>query len=120
MSYLFDDEGNPTNEFRMMADKLKGMSIPVTFTVENVPATHGVYLIGDRGEIGRWNPEDYEYKLTQSTEGSWSGTFLLAANRFYEFKFVLKDENGNITWQDGENNSYKTPLSGEGNYKTAW
>ncbi|MEI2472906.1 family 14 glycosylhydrolase, partial [Peribacillus frigoritolerans] len=29
MSYLFDDEGNPTNEFRMMADKLEGKSIPV-------------------------------------------------------------------------------------------
>ncbi|MBR8644003.1 hypothetical protein KEH51_02425 [[Brevibacterium] frigoritolerans] len=70
--------------------------------------------------MGRWNPEDYEYKLTQNTEGSWSGTFRLAADRFYEFKFVLKDENGNITWQDGENNRYKTPLNGEGNYKTAW
>ncbi|MBR8644004.1 hypothetical protein KEH51_02430 [[Brevibacterium] frigoritolerans] len=52
MSYLFDDEGNPTNEFRMMADKLEGKSIPVTFTVENVPATQGVYLIGNRGKSG--------------------------------------------------------------------
>ncbi|MET3317706.1 UNVERIFIED_ORG: hypothetical protein ABIC97_000791 [Peribacillus simplex] len=122
MSYLFDDEGNPTNEFRMMADKLEGKSIPVTFTVENVPVTpnQGVYLIGDRGEIGRWNPADYEYKLTQNPEGTWSGTFHLAADRFYEFKFLIKDENGNTIWQDGENNSYKTPLNGKGNYKTSW
>lgn len=122
MSYLFDDEGNPTNEFRMLADKLEGKSIPVTFTVENVPVSpnQGVYLIGDRGEIGRWNPADYEYKLTQNPEGNWSGTFHLAADRFYEFKFLIKDENGNTTWQDGKNNSYKTPLNGKGNYKTSW
>lgn len=122
MSYLFEDDGNLTNEFRMMENKLAGLSIPVTFTVENVPITPnmGVYLIGDRGEIGRWNPADYEYKLTQNPEGNWSGTFHLAANRFYEFKFVMKDKQGNTTWQNGENNSYKTPLNGKGNYKTKW
>ncbi|MGE7760250.1 family 14 glycosylhydrolase [Peribacillus sp. NPDC097895] len=122
MSNLFDEDGNPTDEFKMMVDKLEGKSITVTFTVENVPAkpNHGVYLIGDRGEIGRWKPEEHEYKLTQNPEGSWSGTFHLAADRYYEFKFVMKDEKGNITWQDGENNSYKTPVKGKGTYKTSW
>lgn len=120
MSYLFDDKGNPTAELRMLANKLEGRSIPVTFTVENVPATQGVFLIGDRGEIGRWNPVDYEYKLTQNKKGSWRGTFRLAADRNYQFKFVMKDENGKITWQQGPNKSIKTPVTGKGTYSSSW
>ncbi|MGG4154423.1 family 14 glycosylhydrolase [Peribacillus muralis] len=120
MSYLFDDKGNPTAELRLLADKLQSKSIPVTFTVDNVPATRGVYLIGDRGEIGRWNPVDYEYKLTQSEKGNWSGTFRLAANQSYQFKFIMKDENGKITWQQGENKNLTTPMAGKGAYTSSW
>ncbi|QGQ45522.1 family 14 glycosylhydrolase [Metabacillus sediminilitoris] len=122
MTYLFNDEGNPTNEFNMMRDKLGVKSVPVTFTVNNVPsaAGQGVYLTGARGEIGRWNPAEYEYKLTQNSDGNWSGTFNLGADRLYEFKFVLKDANGNITWQHGDNNSYHTPSTGVGEYSSSW
>lgn len=120
ISYLFDDTGQPTAELPMLANKLPSKSIPVTFTVENVPAAHGVYLIGDRGEIGRWNPVDYEYKLAQREKGSWSGTFRLAADRYYQFKFVMKDENGKITWQQGPNESLTTPATGKGAYTFFW
>ncbi|TYR81359.1 family 14 glycosylhydrolase [Priestia megaterium] len=122
MTYLFDTEGNPTNELNMMTDKLGVKAIPVTFTVKGVPVDKGqaVYVTGDRGEIGKWNTEAYSYKLKQQADGSWSGTFQLAADRSYEFKFYMKDEKGTITWQDGGNNSYKTPVTSKGVYSTSW
>ncbi|MBD1379020.1 family 14 glycosylhydrolase [Metabacillus arenae] len=122
MNHLFDSEGNQTNEFNMMADKLGVTPIPVTFTVKDVPAANGqeVYLIGDRGEIGRWNTAEHKYKLTQNSDDTWTGTFNLAADRSYEFKFFLKDEDGKITWQNLETNRYHTPSIGTGEYSASW
>ncbi len=121
MNYLFDEAGNPTNEFTMLIDKFALTQLPVTFTVSNVPETaKSVYVIGDRGELGRWNPDAYQYKLTKKADGSWSGTFNLAADRVYSFKFLYKREEGSFVWQKGENNQYKTPEAGEAFFTGNW
>ncbi|WP_050181775.1 family 14 glycosylhydrolase [Domibacillus robiginosus] len=122
MNYLFDNvTGNPTKEFHMMVDKLALTQMPVTFTVSKVPedAKH-VYVIGNRGEIGRWHPDQYKYELTKNTDGSWSGSVNLAADRSYSFKFLYENADGKRFWQNGENNKYTTPSAGEAFFNGEW
>lgn len=121
MNYLFDEAGNPTNEFNMMVDKLALTQMPVTMNISEVPiSAEKVYVIGDRGEIGRWNPDAYSYELMKKGDGTWSGTFDLAANRSYSFKFLYETASGERVWQDGENNQYTTPVSGKAIYDGSW
>ncbi|WP_046174754.1 family 14 glycosylhydrolase [Domibacillus indicus] len=121
MNYLFDEAGNPTNEFKMMVDKLALIQMPVQMNAANVPKeAERVYVIGDRGEIGRWNPDAYRYKLMKKADGTWSGTFNLAAGRSYSFKFLYETASGKRVWQDGENNSYITPSAGEAFFNGEW
>ncbi|MCM3789158.1 family 14 glycosylhydrolase [Domibacillus indicus] len=121
MNYLFKEAGNPTNEFHMMKDKLALVQMPVTFTVSNVPeeAKH-VYVVGDRGEMGRWNPGQYKYELTKNMDGSWSGSVNLAADRLYSFKFWYENAAGERIWQSGQNNHYTTPSAGEAFFNGEW
>lgn len=121
MNYLFDDAGNPTNEFHMMIDKLALTPLPVKMHVEQVPETvKKFYVIGDRGEIGRWDPDTYKYKLIKNGDGTWSGTFNLAANRTYSFKFLIETASGELIWQEGENNQFRTPEAGNAVYNGSW
>lgn len=122
MTYLFDEAGNPTNELRMLKDKLALEPLPVTLKVSGVQLEKGqtLHVTGNRGELGRWNTSSYHYILKQKSDGTFEGTFDLAADRQYEFKFYIKDQGGEIIWQDGENQNYHTPAKGKGSYLATW
>jgi hypothetical protein len=42
------------------------------------------------------------------------------ANTDLEFKFIKIDQDNNVTWQSGENQTYSSPESGTGIIRVDW
>lgn len=96
---------------------LGGVPQPVT-TVDvtfNVNATtlwsQTVYVVGDIPELGSWNTGNAK-PLLPTTYPTWTVTLPLPANRAVQYKYIKKDDKGNVLWEGGGNHSFTTPASG--------
>jgi hypothetical protein len=115
------------NELASFADKIALKPIAFTFTVNNAPAVtsgRAVYLVGDRNELGIWDPYYYPTKMTQvSGTNNWTVTIYLGLSRTYNFKFIEKTGDGgsstNIVWEGGSNHNYTT-WNGTNSYNANW
>lgn len=96
--------------------------IPVTFTVNNATTVWGenVYIVGDCAELGNWEPADAVGPAECPNYPTWELTTYLPADEEIEFKAIIKDESGNVTWQDGYNHIYTVPSTGEGSVTVEW
>lgn len=96
--------------------------IPVTFTVNNATTVWGenVYIVGDCAELGNWAPEDAVGPAECPNYPTWELTTYLPADEEIEFKAIIKDESGNVTWQDGYNHTYTVPSTGDGSVTVEW
>ena len=100
---------------------LSGEQIPVRFVVNDATTTTGenVYLVGSVQELGDWdtsravgpffNQVVHEYP-------SWYYDVNVPAGTSVEFKFIKRDDGGNVTWEFGSNRTDSTPSSGTGEY----
>lgn len=121
---IVNRDGSTTNEMVHFRDILLLNPIEVEFIVKNAPTNFGdtVYITGSRWEMGMWNHSDGEMiELNwDNTNKDWRGKGYIAADRYYEFKALIKDTEGNIReWESGENNKWVTPI-GNSDYTLYW
>jgi alpha-amylase len=74
------------------------------------PSGQRVYLVGSIPALANWNTGS-AIPLSLSGQSAWSGTVNLPSNTYFEYKYILKDGAGNVTWESGGN---RTANSGAG------
>ncbi|MGW3042150.1 carbohydrate-binding module family 20 domain-containing protein [Kitasatospora sp. NPDC001159] len=91
-----------------------------TFNV-NETTTWGqnVYLVGSIPALGSWNTSQ-AIPLSSANYPTWGGTVTLPANTSIEYKYVIKNADGSITWEPGNNHSFTTGSSGNGTLNDTW
>ncbi|MFJ9813334.1 carbohydrate-binding module family 20 domain-containing protein [Streptomyces sp. NPDC101158] len=82
----------------------------------NVNATtvtgQNVYVTGNRAELGNWSPAA-ALKLDPAAYPVWKLAVTLPAGTAFEYKYIRKDEAGNVTWESGANRTATVPASGQ-------
>lgn len=76
-----------------------------------VPAGQKVYVVGSIAGLGSWDPAA-AIALTSSDQSNWTGSVSLPANTSFEYKYIVKDASGNVTWEPGNNHTAGTGASG--------
>ncbi|MFC8210435.1 carbohydrate-binding module family 20 domain-containing protein, partial [Streptomyces sp. NPDC057296] len=61
-----------------------------------------IYVTGNRPELGDWNPGN-ALKLDPAAYPVWKGDVELPEGTSFEYKYVRKDEAGNVSWESGAN-----------------
>ncbi|MFD5464159.1 carbohydrate-binding module family 20 domain-containing protein [Kitasatospora sp. NPDC127059] len=94
--------------------------VGVTFN-ENETTAYGtnVYLVGALSALGQWDTNQ-AIKLSSANYPTWSTTLSLPPNTSFQYKFITKDSNGNVTWESGANRSYTTGASGSVTLNSSW
>ncbi|MED0656425.1 alpha-amylase [Anoxybacillus ayderensis] len=131
---FYDLTGNRSDTVTINADgwgefKVNGGSVSiwvaktsqVTFTVNNATTTSGqnVYVVGNIPELGNWNTAN-AIKMTPSSYPTWKATIALPQGKAIEFKFIKKDQSGNVVWESIPNRTYTVPFSSTGSYTASW
>ncbi|GAA5214364.1 carbohydrate-binding module family 20 domain-containing protein [Streptomyces thinghirensis] len=75
----------------------------VSFAVD-APTVLGqnIHVTGDRPELGNWNPGS-ALKLDPAAYPVWKLDVALPEGTSFEYKYIRKDEAGNVTWESGAN-----------------
>lgn len=95
--------------------------VSVKFKVNQAETYWGqnVYVVGNIKALGEWHT-DKAIKLSPTNYPTWEGVVTdIPANSNFEFKFIKKDENGNVIWESGSNHVYNTNDK-DGNYVSNW
>ncbi|GAB2693770.1 carbohydrate-binding module family 20 domain-containing protein [Kitasatospora kifunensis] len=71
-----------------------------------------VYLAGSIPALGNWDP-NAAIPLSSANYPVWGGTLSLPANTSFQYKYLIKDSSGNVTWEGGGNHSASTGSSGD-------
>ncbi|MFE0464337.1 carbohydrate-binding module family 20 domain-containing protein [Kitasatospora sp. NPDC058965] len=91
-----------------------------TFTVQqNTSWGQNVYLVGSIPALGSWNPAQ-AVPLSSFHYPSWNGAVTLPANTYVEYKYILKNSDGSVTWEPGNNHSVTTGGSGSATLNDTW
>ncbi|MFD8850921.1 carbohydrate-binding module family 20 domain-containing protein [Streptomyces sp. NPDC059604] len=85
-----------------------GASFGVTATTQ---PGQNIYVTGNQSALGNWNPASAP-KLDPATYPVWKLDVALPAGTAFEYKYVRKDANGNVTWESGANRTATVPASG--------
>ncbi|THA29697.1 glycosidase [Streptomyces sp. A1277] len=72
-----------------------------------------IYVTGNQSALGNWNPGS-ALKLDPATYPVWKLDVSMPAGTSFEYKYIRKDANGNVTWESGANRTAKVPSSGKG------
>lgn len=96
---------------------LSGKQIPVRFVVNHAYTSWGenVYLLGNVPELGLWDPEKSigpMFNQVLHSYPTWYYDVNVPADTELEFKFIIVDQNGNVTWESGDNHKYTTAPDG--------
>ncbi len=97
--------------------------VPVNFTVDTVITSSGqnVYLVGSIQELGNWNTSKALGPFDASKYPTWNlNTVYLPPNDTIQYKYVIIDGSGNVTWEPGNNHIYVTPDTGIGSVNDTW
>ncbi|SDZ08913.1 Glycosidase [Evansella caseinilytica] len=91
---------------------LTGKQESVRFVVDNAHTNYGenVYLVGNVPELGNWNPADAigpMFNQVVYSYPTWYYDVSVPADTALEFKFIIVDGNGNVTWESGGNHNYR-------------
>ncbi|MFC8720307.1 carbohydrate-binding module family 20 domain-containing protein, partial [Kitasatospora sp. NPDC057198] len=89
-----------------------GGTVTETFNENKTTVTgQNVYLVGSIAQLGNWNP-NAAVALSPAAYPVWSGSLQLPANTAFEYKYIVKDASGNVTWESGANHSANTGATG--------
>ncbi|MCX4748628.1 alpha-amylase family glycosyl hydrolase [Kitasatospora sp. NBC_01287] len=77
-----------------------------------------VYVVGSIPALGSWNPSA-AIPLSSANYPVWGGTVSLPANTAFQYKYLIKDSSGNVTWENGGNHSAGSGTSG-GTLNDTW
>ena len=94
--------------------------VAVTFD-ENKTTVYGqnVYVVGSIPALGSWSTAS-AVPLSSLDYPDWSATVGIPANTAFQYKFIVIDGSGNVTWEDGANRSYTTGASGAVTLNDSW
>lgn len=97
------------------------VSSSVTFQVDNAVTTWGqnVYVVGDSPELGTWDVS-HAIALSPTHYPTWTVTTSMFEGESVNFKFILIDGFGNVTWENGANRSWTVPFNDPSLYSGAW
>ncbi|MFF4341328.1 carbohydrate-binding module family 20 domain-containing protein [Kitasatospora sp. NPDC001540] len=94
---------------------------PVTVTFHATAQTQSLYVVGDRPELGGWDPaEAVPLGNTASTYPVWTGTVQLPPGATVQYKYLTKSPDGVVTWEGGTNRTAVTPPTGTLTLTDAW
>jgi hypothetical protein len=62
-----------------------------------------VYISGSVPELGNWDPNSATEALMNPNSPEWFLPVSVPAGTTFEFKFIVKDSGGNVTWEGGAN-----------------
>ncbi|EED21030.1 alpha-amylase, putative [Talaromyces stipitatus ATCC 10500] len=93
-------------------------TVAVTFQ-ETVTTTYGqeVYLSGSISQLGSWSTSSAVLmSASQYTSSNplWTVTVDLPAGESFQYKFIIKNTDGSITWESDPNRSYTVPTGCQG------
>ncbi|WP_432103029.1 carbohydrate-binding module family 20 domain-containing protein [Streptomyces sp. bgisy091] len=71
-----------------------------------------IYVTGNQAALGNWAPAS-ALKLDPATYPVWKLDVALPAGTSFEYKYLRKDANGNVTWESGANRTATVPSSGK-------
>lgn len=121
-----DAAGNLSDSYGSF-EVLTGKQTAVRFIVNNATTSYGsnVYLVGNVYELGNWDTDNAIGAMFNSTASiasypSWFYDVNVPAGTTIEFKFVVIDGAGNVTWESGENHTYTVPADGTGEITVDW
>ncbi|MFD7639409.1 carbohydrate-binding module family 20 domain-containing protein [Kitasatospora sp. NPDC059795] len=94
--------------------------VSVTFS-ENRTTVYGqnVYLVGSTAQLGSWNPAG-ALPMSAASYPNWKLTLSLPSGTAFEYKYIVKDASGNVTWESGANRTYTTGASGSVTLNDSW
>ena len=97
---------------------LTSSQIPVRFIVNNAETLYGenVYIVGNVSELGNWDPDKaigsfFNSTATIAQYPSWFYDINVPANTKIEYKYIKKNQNGEVVWESGENHILTTEYS---------
>ena len=80
---------------------------PVKVTFDETKTTvfgQNVYVVGDIPALGAWNTAN-AVALSSATYPVWSGTVSIPPSTSFQYKYIVIDGAGNVTWESGANRS---------------
>ncbi|RAG83889.1 alpha-amylase [Streptacidiphilus pinicola] len=95
---------------------------PVGVTFDETKSTvtgQNVYVVGSIGALGFWDPTK-AFPLSSANYPVWATTLSIAPNTYFEYKYIVIDSSGNITWESGANRSHTTGSSGAVTLDDSW
>ncbi|MFE0464730.1 carbohydrate-binding module family 20 domain-containing protein [Kitasatospora sp. NPDC058965] len=94
--------------------------VGVTFDENRTTVTgQNVYLVGSISALGFWDPAG-AIPLSSAGYPVWSKTVSISPNTSFQYKYIIKDSAGNVTWESGSNRSYTTGASGAVTLNDSW
>ncbi|BDD38274.1 alpha-amylase family glycosyl hydrolase [Streptococcus ruminantium] len=94
---------------------LSGSQIPFRMIVDNAMTIPGenLYIVGNIAELGNWDTNKAIGPLFNATASiaqypSWFYDLSLPINKNIEYKFIKKNQYGQIVWEGGENHLLET------------
>lgn len=109
---------NVSNQFRY--EVLSDDQNQVIFKV-NTTTNWGqnVYIVGNIAELGNWDPDKAIGPFHTPNYPEWFLPVSLPRSTTVEYKFIKKDDSGNVTWEGGSNHSITSPSSSTGTLDTS-
>ncbi|GIH21677.1 alpha-amylase [Rugosimonospora africana] len=102
--------------------RIGGAPATVAITFNETRTTvwgQNVYLVGSIPALGSWNTGS-ALLMSSAAYPVWRLTAALPPSTSIEYKYILKDGAGNVTWESGSNRTYTTPPSGSATLNDTW
>lgn len=106
-----------SNPFRY--EVLSGDQVQVIFHV-NATTNWGenIYVVGNIPELGSWDPNQSSEAMLNPNYPEWFLPVSVPKGATFEFKFIKKDNNGNVIWESRSNRVFTAPNSSTGTIDT--
>ncbi|MFB7285535.1 carbohydrate-binding module family 20 domain-containing protein [Actinacidiphila glaucinigra] len=78
-----------------------------------------VYVVGNNAALGNWNTGS-ALPMSSAAYPVWKLDVSMGAGTSFEYKYIKKDSNGNVTWESGANRTATVPASGKVTLNDTW
>lgn len=98
---------------------LGGNQVQVIFHVKKATtAGQNIYVSGSIAELGSWDTLKSSESFMNPNYPEWFIPVSVPAGSTFQFKFLIKDAAGNVTWEGGSNRSFTAPSTVTGSTDT--
>lgn len=106
---------------------LSSKQVATRFFVNNAETEYGssVYIVGNVEELGNWDINKAIGPFFNNTKSianypTWFYDISLPAGKKIEYKYIMKDNKGNVIWESGANHEYTCVNQGTGIVVDDW